>query len=244
MTSGFHPRLLTVLPVAAFATLLLSACDDSATSPRQPITYDFDLNADTSGWQSGFSDYPVGREEDIGFIGEVRYRPDTLTNGRALYQFGINISDDLFMYFAKRIDGLEPGVTYRASFRVEFASNHGQDCAFGVGSSVYIKAGVSPVEPQVDADSGMMRINIDKGEQYNSGANALLLGDIRNDQPGCSDSSPFSTAVRESGQESLTVRSDAEGRLWILLATESAFESPHELYFTRLRVQLSKSSAD
>lgn len=224
--------------------LALSACDDSSTTPRQPVVYDFNFDVDTAGWQAGFADYPVGREEDVGFIGEVRDRPDSLTDGWALYQFGDNISDDLFMYFARQVDGLEPGSTYIVSFRVEFASNHGQDCAFGVGSSVYIKAGVSPMEPQVDADSGMMRMNIDKGQQHNSGAHALLLGDIRNDQPGCSDGAPYSVSVRESGEETLTVQSDANGRIWLLLATESAFESPHELYFTRLQVRLIESTSN
>ncbi len=243
MKTRIHAQGQVHIAIAIVVVLALSACDDSSTTPRQPVVYDFNFDIDTSGWQAGFADYPVGREVDIGFVGEVRDRPDTLTDGRALYQFGDNISDDLFMYFARQVDGLEPSATYRASFQVEFASNHGQDCAFGVGSSVYIKAGVSPIEPRVDADSGMMRINIDKGQQHNSGAHALLLGDIRNDQPGCSDNAPFSISVRESGNATLTVQSDVNGRIWMLVATESAFESPHELYFTRFRVQLIKSAA-
>lgn len=238
------PSRFTNVAVGSLAVLTLYACDGSTTSPKQPAVYDFDFEVDTTGWQAGFADYPVGREDDVGFIGEVRDRPDTLTVGRALYQFGDNISDDLFMYFARQVDGLEPNTTYRASFHVEFASNHGQDCMFGVGSSVYIKAGVSPIEPDVDADSGMMRMNIDKGQQHNSGAHALLLGDVRNDQPGCSDDAPYSVSVRESGEETLTVQSDANGRIWLILATESAFESPHELYFTRLQVQLIESTSN
>lgn len=219
---------------------LLVACD-SSTSSRRPIVYDFDLRTDTAGWRGAFSDYPAGREDDVEFVADHRALPDTLEPGSSLYHRGMNISDDLFMYFDKQIEGLRPHADYRASFRVEFASNAGQDCALGVGSSVFIKAGASQIEPEGAPDShGIIRLNIDKGEQQNSGANALQLGDIRNDQPGCEDGAPFSIAVRESVDESIIVEADAEGRVWLLFGSESAFESPHELYFTRFRVELEK----
>jgi len=228
--------------VLAAATLLLGC--DSTTAPPPRTVLDFDFRTDPSGWRAAFSDYPQGREADVEFVAGERDLPAPLDPGRALYHRGVNISDDLFMYFDRPVEGLEPGAEYRAWFRVEFASAHGQGCAFGVGSSVFLKAGASGVELAggVD-DQGVIRLNVDKGEQQNGGANAVLLGDIRNGAPGCEPDAPFAAAAREVPGASITVAAGGTGRLWLFFGSESAFESEHELYFTRLRVELERVEA-
>lgn len=226
--------------IGVLAAFLLLGCDSNNSSdPTRPIVHDFDFTEEAAGWEADLVDYPEGREEDVSFTAGIRDLPEPLGSGSALYHSGVNISDDLFMYFKQRIGGLEPTTTYRASFRLDFASNHGQDCTFGVGSSVYLKTGASQIEPMGSPDSsGIIRLNVDKGQQRNSGANALLLGDIRNGQPGCDATAPFAIATRESEGETISVQSDDQGRLWLFFGSESAFESVHELYFTRFRAEL------
>lgn len=231
---------IAVIALVAF----LAGCDSNDPSePGQPVIHDFDLGNNAADWKADFADYPQGREADVDFVAGLRTLPEELEGDSALYHRGHNISDDLFMYFVRPIDGLEPGALYQASFRLDFASNHGEDCAFGVGSSVYLKAGASTIEPVGRPDStGMIRLNIDKGQQRNSGSNALLLGDIRNGRPGCDGKAPFAVATRESEEATISVETDELGRLWLFFGSESAFETAHELYFTRFRVELEEGS--
>lgn len=123
---------------------------------------------------------------------------------------------------------------------VDFPEGRGADVGFEAG--VYVKAGASEVEPErVIEEDGTVRLNVDKGNQKNSGENAVLLGDIRNGRPGCGEDVPFAgETVRYAAR--ITVTADEEGGLWLLLGSESAFETPKELHFTAMRVSLERVS--
>lgn len=228
--------------VLLIGVLWIAACDsDRVAVPGAPVVLDFDFATDASGWRAAFTDYPQGRENDVAFVGEVRTLPAPLPPSDALYQHGDNISDDLFMYFDRQVDGLAPGARYRLSFHLGFASRYAQDCAAGVGSLVVIKAGASTIEPASAPDAnGVMRINVDKGQQMNDGANAVMLGDIRNGLPGCDPNADHAVAQRGGMDHTIVVRADSGGRMWIFFGTESAFESVHDLYFTDFRVELTR----
>ncbi len=78
------------------------------------------------------------------------------------------------MYYKSRLTGLMPNTLYRAGFVLGLATNAPRGCT-GVGGapgeSVYLKAGVSAVEPvAILAGDGHLRMNIDKGNQSNGGA--------------------------------------------------------------------------
>lgn len=228
-----------VTAVAAAAALALAGCG-GATAPGDEVRFDFDFRSDPSGWEADFTDFPEGRDEDVNFEAGVRELPDPL-EGTALFHRGLNISDDLFMYFKRPVSGLEPGARYRASVEVEIASDVGQDCSVGVGPNVFVKAGAAGTEPvRVVDERGNVRLSVDKGNQRNSGENALLLGDIRNGRPGCGDDVPFATRTL-AGEETLTVSADENGDLWLFLGSESAFEVAHGLRFTEFRVTLRRA---
>lgn len=226
---------------AAFAALLalaagLAGCSET-TAPPDGRQLDFDFRTDPSGWEADFTDFPEGRDGDVNFEAGVRPLPDPL-EGQSLFHRGDNFSDDLFMYFKRRVDGLEPGTRYRAGFEIGFASDEGQDCDVGTGPNVVVKAGAAATEPvRVVDDRGNVRLSVDKGSQRNPGENALVLGDIRNGQPGCGDDLPFAEET-VTVEETITVPADDDGGLWLFFGTESAFEVAHELYFTELRVRL------
>ena len=225
----------------AYAALIalavaLAGCSDT-TAPPDGRQLDFDFRSDASGWEADFTDFPEGRAADVNFEAGVRPLPDPL-EGQSLFHRGNNFSDDLFMYFKRRIEGLEPGTRYRAGFEVRFASDAGEDCDVGKAPNVVVKAGAAATEPvRLVDDRGNVRLSVDKGSQRNSGTNALVLGDIRNGQPGCGDDLPFAEET-VTVEETITVSADDDGGLWLFFGTESAFEVPHELYFTELRVRL------
>ena len=237
--SGATPLRRSVLAATlAVAVAALAGCSET-TAPGDARQLDFDFRTDPSGWEADFTDFPEGRGEDVGFEAGVRELPDPL-EGSSLFHLGTNISDDLFMYFKRRVDGLEPGARYRASFEVRFASDAGEDCDVGKAPNVVVKAGAAETEPtRVVDEDGNVRLSVDKGSQTNSGENALVLGDMRNGEPGCGPEVPVAEET-VAADGTITVSADDAGRLWLLFGSESAFEAAHVLHFTRLEVTLER----
>lgn len=209
--------------------------------PAGDVAFDFDFSTAAHGFVGSFSDVRVAEAENVGFVAGHRTLPDPLA-GAALYHFGHNVSDDLFMFFTRRVDGLDPGGRYAAGFSVEIATDIGEDCTVGTGTSVLVKAGAAGEEVRrivvVVSGSEEYRLNVDKGQQSNDGSAAVVIDDIRNGLPGCGPEVPYDReALIERGKE-VTVRADEDGAVWLFFGTESAFEVAHETYFTRFRAEL------
>jgi hypothetical protein len=155
------------------------------------------------------------------------------SSGSAFYHAGTNLSDDLWIWFARRMEGFEPGRRHRIGFEVGYVTSYHADC-IGTGELVIIKAGASEEQPaRVLTGDGSWRMNVDKGEQFQEGADAVILGDIRNDLPGCPAEPQFGAGTADAGDGMVEVTADANGRFWVFFGTESAFETRHEIYFTR-----------
>ena len=50
-------------------------------------------------------------------------RSEPLTGSDSLFITGNNQSDDLFMFFKRRVTGLQPNGRYRVTFALEFVTN-------------------------------------------------------------------------------------------------------------------------
>lgn len=225
-------RLLPVL------LLLLALPGCSGNSSGEEVLIDFTLGP--QGWIAGFSDYPVGQERSFELDAGYRPLPSPLdAMGSALFISGNNHSDDLFMFYKGKIGGLEPGRTYRASFTVEIATSVPQGCV-GIGGSpgesVYVKAGASEVEPTAVNTGGYYRMNVDKGEQSNGGANAVILGDVANSRS-CGEA-PQWELKNVSGGGAVEATADAEGSLWLFAGTDSGFEGTTSIYYINVRAIL------
>ena len=234
-----HPRRTRRVGMLALTLILpLAACgDDSPVAPPETTVLAFDFDAGTAArWEADLVDVAVDQEDDVGFQAGPRPLPAPL-EGDGLWHSGLNVSDDLFMFFRTRVDGLAPGATYRASFTLDFASDRGNGCDIGIGGSVWLKVGASTSRPGRIVENGHLRLTVDKGNQRNSGRDALLIGDIRNGVDGCGDDVPFALRRIES-PETLDVTADGQGRLWLFFGSESGFEAGHEVYFDALRVRL------
>jgi hypothetical protein len=219
--------------IAFYLTLTAAFAADQVN-----LRYDFETGS--QGWLAGFADYPV-TAGDWEFLAELRAVPtDGFTPRGAYYIQGNNHSDYLFMYIKRPVSGLEPNQAYRVSFTVDLASNAQSGCV-GVGGSpgdgVYLKMGASTVEP-VAALSGLdIRMNIDKGNQEPSGADAGTAGTIANGVP-CGESDPVYLPIRRTYTHENVVFSDDHGSLWLILGTDSAFEGLTGLYYDTIAVTL------
>jgi hypothetical protein len=77
---------------------------------------------------------------------------------------------------------------------------------------------------------GWYRLSADKGFQADVGADAVLLGEIHNTDAGCTG--VWGLGSLENRTSPFQVSAGADGSVWLFFGEESAFEGPHELYFT------------
>lgn len=230
----------TVVYGIAVLVIMFAACSDDITAPGIPdtnLSFNFEESED---WTVGFADYPVGEEVFYELTSKNTDLPENIGTGiSALMISGNNHSDDLFMYAKKKIGGLNPNTTYKATFEVEFATNTSVECV-GVGgspgSSVYIKAGASLTEPdRIIGQDGWYRMNIDKGNQSSEGVNTINLGVFGHEGPCGSDI--YELKKVDNLGDLFEVQTDATGELWIMVGTDSGFESTTTIFYNSLIVR-------
>lgn len=195
---------------------------------------------DDEGWVASFADYPPGVETDWHFDSGRRPAPSpVVSTHRSLFIGGDNHSDDLFMFWKRRIDGLAPG-RYAASLEATFATNAPKLCS-GVGGapgeSVFMKLGLSASEPLTKiGEDGSVRMTIDKGNQAKGGQDAATVGDVATSNTDCKHRRWEMKTVRTASPIAATA--DRAGSLWVLAGTDSGYEARSEIYYTSIRVSL------
>ncbi|KUO64157.1 MAG: hypothetical protein ACYCZ2_06870 [Lutibacter sp.] len=108
--------------------------------------------------------------------------------------------------------------------------------AFGVGGSpgegVYIKAGAATNEPLKILDSSNdYRMNIDKGNQLQDGADMKLIGNFANG----TEFFVYKFKVLRTTSP-IRVISNSNGELWTIVGTDSAFEATTTIYYNSIKV--------
>lgn len=223
------------LPVLIFA---FTGCkkDINIVEPKE---YTFEFMNGTEGWAGDFADYP--NEPNVDDFYKLEFSHSTLpsplnSSEGALRQSGDNHSDDLFMFIKTKITGLEPNTDYQIDIEIEIATNAASG-SVGVGGSpgesVFIKAGGSTNEPMkvLDHSDNHYRMNIDKGNQSQDGANMKLIGDFANG----TDLDEYKLKILKTNTP-VNVMSDSNGLLWIIIGTDSGFEATTTIYYNRITV--------
>jgi hypothetical protein len=219
-------------------TLAFSCSNDDSVNPDN-IVIDDNFNASTKDWVSGFADYPSGMEEEWEIYAKHSKLPaplDTTKSGIKLQ--GWNRSDDLFMYLSKKVSTGRPETEYKGTFEVEFATNAAEG-SVGVGgspaNSVYFGIGITNVEPKkmIDSTNNYVTVNFQKMQQASNGGDMKVIGDVSNGK----DKFEY-TLVKRTGE--FTGKTDKNGDLWLLVGTDSGFESLTALYYTNIKVKLDR----
>jgi len=220
----------------------------TAQSPPGPIKLSYSFSEGTLGWEADFSDYSISRV-DMELISGIRRLPSELkTDAKGFYIQGNNNHNyDLFMYLRRRLgpeDGVKPNQAYLVTYHLILASNAGSNCLSVIGSpgeSVFLKAGAASLMPLAVVKDGAYRLNVDKGEVNLSGKHASLVGNIANGLR-CKDFAspervPYVSITREH-KHPVPVRANSKGELWLLVGTDSAYESVTGLYYQQVDVEL------
>ncbi|MGN7885679.1 hypothetical protein ACN9ML_04615 [Dyadobacter endophyticus] len=221
--------------------LFLSCNDDDGAvvlPPKMELNDQF--NSDKQGWTAGFSDYPVKMDSDWKLEEGIASLPAPLDTQKKGFRIsGNNHSDDLFMYFKKKMTGLKPNQEYNAAFTLEFASDAPSDGWLGVGgapNAVSVGIGAVPIEPKTTVDNlDHYRMNIDKIQQKNDGKDMKVIGDIGNG----TDKVGYKLLTKTGEFKGKT---DANGNLWLIFGTDSGFEATTTLYYTSVKVKLTETT--
>jgi heat shock protein HslJ len=210
--------------------------------PEDGLEFTYAFEDDEEGWIAGFADLPVDYNQELYELeSEWRDLPDDL-DGSGIYLQSHNRSDDLFMYLKRKVDGLEPGTTYEAIFKLDIASNVPEGLS-GIGGSpgesVYIKAGATTTEPEnVEDDQGWWRMNIDKGNQASEGADMINIGDMANPNLTPDTVGQYELMTVDSAGREFEVTADETGAIWFIVGTDSGFEGLTTLYYDAISITL------
>ncbi len=207
------------------------------------VMQEYDFFEGARGWRGAFADYFSDRESEHEL---VALEPTSAQSPGQFFISGRNITDDLFMYLTRVLtaaDGLKPNMAYHVRFEVALDSNAQSGC-IGIGGapgeSVFLKAGATATPPKTFVDDeGIVRLNIDHGDQGNSGAAASVIGNIAN---GIECGTPVLgsgyAGIERRGVHTAIAKTNSKGRLYLIVGTDSGFEGTTALFYSRINVQL------
>ncbi|GAB3266811.1 hypothetical protein GCM10027347_35070 [Larkinella harenae] len=222
--------------VAALWLFVGASCQDSAVGPDGPVTIvNSDFQAGADGWVAEITDYSPDQQDIIEFQSGIKGLPAPLDSSQKSFMISShNRSDDLFMFLKKKVTGLRPNQSYKIVFDIELASQYATN-SVGIGgspgSSVYLKAGASAVEPKKVKEGDDYRLNIDKGNQAEGSAAVPVLGNI-----GVGDDATQYKLIQRTNQQPITMKTNDAGELWLLVGTDSGFEGLTTLYYNKIKV--------
>ena len=197
--------------------------------------FTFSFENDDQGWLTGFADLPADFDQSTFELDSGHQPLPAGLEGSGMYLQGHNRSDDLFMFLKSQVAGLRPDTAYAVTVSLDLATNVPAGLV-GIGGSpgesVYVKAGVSAVEPLVEEDdAGYLRMNIDKGNQATEGEAMINLGNVAHPEV---TGDEYKIKTLHNQGRPLEVVSDNEGQIWLIVATDSGFEGLSAFYYARI----------
>lgn len=204
-------------------------------------TFSYLFADSASGWTADFADYPLDstgsylhfKRDSLPYI----INRDSAINSLKLS--GTNIDNGLFMFLKRQISGLRPNTTYEVFMNVRLASkypisNNGLDDTSG--ELVYVKTGASTSEPEVELnENAYYRLNLDKGTGIDGGLNALTIGNI-----GVGTTTTKYALITRNSSESVQATSDSNGKLWLIVGTDSQYAGRTIVYYTQVNAYLNQ----
>ncbi|WP_420149992.1 hypothetical protein [Spirosoma sp.] len=216
--------------------LFFTACQQENVPAQPGLPYQSNFRNDSDGWTAEIVEYGTEQDSIMEFKSARTGLPAPLDSTRkSLMLESMNRSDDAFMFIKKKVTGLQPNTDYSLLFDIELASQYPTN-SVGIGgspgSSVYLKAGATSVEPVKQLKDNFYSLNIDKGAQLADGKDAITLGNVGTGD----DVTGYKLISRSNADKPFTARSNANGELWLLVGTDSGFEGLTTLYYSNIKV--------
>ncbi|MCP4401828.1 MAG: PEP-CTERM sorting domain-containing protein [bacterium] len=240
-------RTVLLIGLVLFTRMLAGCSSDSGDSQNEVVlAYTFETG--TEGWVAGFADLPADASPEFYELESSHQQLPSGLPGYGIYIQGNNHSDDLFMYLKTQVGGLQPNSTYRVDFSIDLATNVPEGMV-GIGGApgeaVYVKAGAVASEPLAVADNtGWLRMNIDKGNQSQGGADMIVIGDIAHPQLSPNSTDEYKIKSLDSAGQVFQAVTDGNGSLWCIVGTDSGFEGLTTLYYSQIVVTFTDISGN
>lgn len=251
MNGVFKMRYFPLNILITLGCSILFACSISGDQNPEPSLYaTFIFNEDTEGWQPGYAEYEAGTEDTLQFnfthgTFKLSSSPDSVT---AAVQSGYSLNGQLFMFMKQKIGGLEPGTEYLVAFSValyaQVKGNFDDNLVTSTDGS-YLKAGGFSNEPDTvltedpeNAGNWLVKTDFDKGETGKSGLDLLNLGKM---QYTLKSQQPIILGG-DSSNNLLTVRSDQDGKMWIVIGVDTNIPVNLDVYYSYIQIQFIKRS--
>lgn len=225
-----------MMGAAIALTLSVTACNnDENPDADKSIESTFETGFD--GWSGDLAEYNVAMDTTITeFSVKQAALPAPLdATKKAIRIQSHNRSDDMFMFLKRKVTGLDPAKTYNVTFEIDLGTQYPTN-SIGIGgspgSSVYLKAGASPIEPAKVAKDGFYEFNLDKSNQATGGKDLILVGNASN---GTADSTVYKIVKHNTATKPLAVKPNEKGELWLCVGTDSGFEGLTVLYYDRIK---------
>lgn len=222
--------------------LPFSSCNKDDNDPKV-IIQETIFNDGADGWEAVYAEYPDGQEEFYELESGLKNLPAQLDQTKKAFMLsGNNHSDALQMFLVKRLDGLSPQTHYIVETGIELASKY-PDGSVGIGgspgNSVYLVSkfatnGYELQEGENEHDN--IKLFLKEIDSVPESVMTMDLGDVSIQ----SDEYEYQLITREKSSSPNVVQSDAQGKLWAIIGTWSGFEGISTLYYTKIKITLTK----
>lgn len=215
----------------------MNGCNwDDDRSGISLATVTFDFTESNEGWAHGFADYPAGEKDSLYYQLNGKHASfDGL--GKAFRVAGVNHNADLFMFVKKKISGLRPNTNFTVTFDMDMAcqtsSLIGPDSN---GDNYFVKTGATALEPKSVIEGNRVTMNIDKGENAQSGSDMFFIGNIA----GAYTGGPYTNVNLTNSfvDQPIETRSNSRGELWLVVGIDSNVKGDVAMYFRKIAVVL------
>ena len=207
------------------------------------VDYTFDLEDDLD-FTDIVVDVPVNYLEKDFYEYSYEITDAPIENmGNAIKFEGSNHSDDMFMGFYKKVDGLKANETYIYKLSFDIGTNVPKGMG-GIGgspgSSVYVKAGITDQAPiaEIDDSNHIRLSNLDKNNQSQSGKDLKVVSDMEKASDDYSENYEYKTIVRH-----FIATTNDNGEAYIIIGTDSGFEGFTTVYYDNIKLSLKEATA-
>lgn len=226
--------------ILLLAVLSLCACMGSDGFEQGNVRYSFfDFSDGLQNWKAGFAGHSITSRQDESFDVSHSRLPALFNESKALEIKGKNQGDTLFMFIKRQIHGLDPNTQYQLDCEVRLISELLTDTDNNQDIEVFFKYGSSVLEPQVaeNEERGKFELSLDAMGSQESGG---VLKYVQKINPPVSRQTPGEQIIN-SFNVPIRARTDAEGKLWVLMGTEllsqvemAFYYNTIVIYYTRL----------
>lgn len=248
-------KLNLIFTLFFLLALAFSSCDNDDTKV-QSVVFETDFNSiaathksaviatenlNADGWSPVFAEYPDGEGTFYELASGLKNLPEPLDQTKKGFMLsGNNHSDALQMFLMKQLTGLEAKTKYTVETEVDLASKY-PDGSVGIGGSpgnaVHLVSKFAMNGFSLDNVKGDNIKLVTKKEEGNPLSTIELeLGDVSL----ASEEYVYKLISRNKSSDSNVVMTDQNGKLWVVVGTWSGFEGITTLYYTRIKITLTK----